>query len=256
MNEKPKAAGEYALKVHEGNQRFAHDLLAENEKLRALAAALHGEKLLAEEQVLATREELDRHKREGLRMERELAAIESENQRFSRQYLDVEQQNSNLVNLYVASYRLHGTLDRQEVFEIIQEIIANLVGSEQMGVFELDPAGSALSLVASFGIEPGSYRSVPVGSGLIGRAAQTGEMFLATGDRPEASRPEEADLTACVPLKLDGRVTGVIAIFRLLPQKTGIEDLDRELFDLLATHAAMALYCTDLHHRHGAGAPA
>jgi hypothetical protein len=256
MKKDRKSAGEYALKVHEGTQRFAHDLLAENEKLRALAASLQSEKLLAEEQMLAGREELDRHKREQLRLERELAEIESENRRFSRQYVEVEQQNSNLVNLYVASYRLHGTLDRQEVLEIVQEIIANLVGSEQMAVFELAPESSALSLVMSSGIEPGPYRSVPVGSGLIGRVAQTGEVYLATEDRGETGRPEEADLTACVPLNLDGRVTGVLAVFRLLPQKTGIEDLDRELFDLLATHAAMALYCTALHARLGAGAPA
>ena len=39
----------------------------------------------------------------------------------------------------------------------------------------------------------------------------------------------------------------MIAIFGLLPQKGGIEDLDRELFDLLATQAAFALYCTGLH---------
>jgi hypothetical protein len=48
-------------------------------------------------------------------------------------------------------------------------------------------------------------------------------------------------------LTLDGRVTGAIAIFKLLPQKAGIEDLDREIFELLATHAATALYCTGLH---------
>jgi hypothetical protein len=48
-------------------------------------------------------------------------------------------------------------------------------------------------------------------------------------------------------LSLDGRVTGAIAIFRLLPQKAGIEDVDRELFGLLATHAAVALYCSALH---------
>ena len=52
---------------------------------------------------------------------------------------------------------------------------------------------------------------------------------------------------ACVPLKLDDKVTGVIAIFGLLPQKGGIEELDRELFDLLATQAAFARYCTGLH---------
>jgi GAF domain-containing protein len=44
-------------------------------------------------------------------------------------------------------------------------------------------------------------------------------------------------------------VTGAIAIFRLLPQKVGLEEVDRELFELLATHAATALYCTQLHEQ-------
>jgi hypothetical protein len=44
-------------------------------------------------------------------------------------------------------------------------------------------------------------------------------------------------------------VTGAIAIYRLLPQKSGFEEVDRELFELLATHAATALYCTSLHAR-------
>jgi hypothetical protein len=53
-------------------------------------------------------------------------------------------------------------------------------------------------------------------------------------------------------LVLDGKVTGAIAIYRLLPQKAGVEELDRELFDLLANHAATALYCTALHAKHAA----
>jgi hypothetical protein len=47
-------------------------------------------------------------------------------------------------------------------------------------------------------------------------------------------------------LKLDGRVTGALALFRLLPHKGGYQPLDNELFDLLATQAAVALYCTSL----------
>jgi hypothetical protein len=43
-------------------------------------------------------------------------------------------------------------------------------------------------------------------------------------------------------LILDGEVTGAIAVFRLLGQKQGLEDIDLQLFDLLASHAATALY--------------
>jgi GAF domain-containing protein len=61
------------------------------------------------------------------------------------------------------------------------------------------------------------------------------------------SRPsDEPRLTACVPLKLQERVIGVIAVFQLLPQKARIEPVDRELFELLATAAAAALYCSTI----------
>ena len=60
-------------------------------------------------------------------------------------------------------------------------------------------------------------------------------------------------MTACLPLTLDGRVTGAIVLFSLLPHKPGLRELDFELFDLLGTHAATALYCTSLHGRVTAG---
>ena len=44
----------------------------------------------------------------------------------------------------------------------------------------------------------------------------------------------------------------MIAIHRLLAHKAGLEPLDHELFDLLATHAATALYCTSLQQLAGA----
>ncbi len=57
---------------------------------------------------------------------------------------------------------------------------------------------------------------------------------------------QNSGLTACVPLVLDDKVIGAIAVFRLLDQKESkLTTLDFELFDLLATHAASALYCSD-----------
>lgn len=272
--------GAYVRKVQEGAQSFAHDLLGEierlqvlvatleveresladkaqemqqvskvNEALRALAASLEAEMNRLHEQAISVRGENERYQKEQARLLAQLDGIRAETRAYSSRYAEIELQNSNLANLYVASYRLHGTLDRQEVIDTIKEIIANLVGSEEAGLFELDPGKQSLELVASFGISPEACSSVPLGSGLIGRAAQTGEIYVADPGRPPAGAGLEGRLTACIPLSLDGRVTGAIAIFRLLPQKAGIEDLDRELFGLLATHAATALYCTTLHER-------
>jgi GAF domain-containing protein len=272
--------GAYVRKVQEGTQSFAQDVLGEidrlqvlvatleaerkteaekarethevlqsNEALRALAASLEAEMNRLHEQAIALRAENERHQKEQARLQVQLDSTRAESQRYSTRYTEIEQQSSNLANLYVASYRLHGTLDRQEVIDTIKEIIANLVGSEEAGLFELDPQKQVLQLVASFGIEPEQCPPVPLGSGLIGRAAKTGDIYVADPAQPPAGAGLEGRLTACIPLTLDGRVTGAIAIFKLLPQKAGIEDLDREIFELLATHAATALYCTGLHAR-------
>jgi hypothetical protein len=275
MKNDAKEHGEYVRRVQGETQRYAHNLLGENEQLRRRVATLENERstlqtkasqldaalarsealqeesawLSAEQrrlrnQVADLREQMERHEAARHDLEGRLRLAEDENHRFSQEYLAVEQQNSNLANLYVASYQLHGTLDRKVVLATIQEIVANLVGSEEMALFELEPQGSTLSLIASFGIAPGPYRQIPLGHGLIGRAVRRGSVHVVQHDGREGASPEEEHLSACIPLKLDGRVTGALALFRLLPHKESFQPLDSELFDLLATQAAVALYCT------------
>jgi GAF domain-containing protein len=71
-----------------------------------------------------------------------------------------------------------------------------------------------------------------------------------------ATASGEPPVTACIPLSLDGQVTGVIAIFRLLSHKPALAAADKELFDLLASQAAVALYCARLHGQYGRSAVA
>jgi hypothetical protein len=253
------------LKIGEDNRRYTKDLLTENENLRFLVASLRRERQELLEKVQLTgplldeleklREEQARHRREQERVQTEIAEIEKRNRHFSEGYLEVEKRNNDLMNLYVASYRLHGTVDREEVIGVIQEIVANLVGCEESGIFEVSPEGDELKLVASVGIDAAAFEKVRIGEGPIGRAALEGETFVAEPEPLESASPEQS-LTACIPLKLNGRVTGAIALFRLLPQKPTLEGVDHEMFDLLATHAATALYCTSLHAAQAASLPA
>jgi putative methionine-R-sulfoxide reductase with GAF domain len=230
---KPKktAGGGYVERVREKTQAYVRDLLAENEKLRDLARTLEAE--------------LDRQKKDKLHLEEKLTIIEREAKRYFEQYVDVELQNANVANLYVASFRLHGTLKRDEVLAAMTEIIVNLVGSEEFTIYEASDDGSKLVTASAFGMRGEALREVALGRGIIGQCAQTGETFV-RGD--DANEPEgaERNLTACVPLKVDGKVTGAVAIFRLLGHKRGLEDVDRELFALLGTQAAMALFCSKL----------
>ena len=182
-----------------------------------------------------------RDQREQLLAER-MASVEAQSREFAERYVEVEQQNSNLANLYVASYQLHGTLDRERVIASIKEIIINLVGSEELAVWERDGEDS-LRLAGWFGIDPDEWSSISGDDGVIGGSIRDGERYIAS-QSALVPRGRERHLTACIPLQLDDRVVGAIAIFRLLPQKDGLAPVDLELFDLLASHAASALYCT------------
>jgi GAF domain-containing protein len=50
----------------------------------------------------------------------------------------------------------------------------------------------------------------------------------------------------CVPLAVQGRPLGAIALFSLLNQKSGFSPLDHELLDMLGGHAATALFAARL----------
>ena len=161
-----------------------------------------------------------------------------------------EAQVASLASLYVAVTSVHGALDRPSVLTSVQEIVTNLIGSEEMAIFETDAEHGRLMLLASTGIEPGSYQEIYVGEGAIGRAAATGERLI-RAEGGSLSAEGDAALTACIPLKVAGRVVGVLAVFRLLPHKLRLDAIDIDLFDVLAAHAASALLFTRLYAASG-----
>jgi len=188
----------------------------------------------------------------ALSLETEKRALEEEFREMSRRFVDLERQNTHLASLFVASYQLLSSADRDDVLTAIQEIVTNLVGSEEVAIYECDRSAGELVLAASCGLDADRLRRVPIGSGVIGRVAATGSSYLVT----EAGTPSEEcpDLTACIALRVADQVAGVVAIFRLLPQKNGFTRVDEELFDLLSTQAAGALSTSHLRARLGVAA--
>lgn len=241
----------YVQKVREDTRRYVEGLLADNESLRALVASLESEKsrllydkMSLQEKALGLREELDRVRTDQEELRRRLSDARTESAKYSQQYAQVEERNNDLANLYVASYQLHSTFDRAEVVSAVQEIVINLIGSEEMAIFELDEESRELRLIGSFGIDEGAWKTVPVGKGLIGGAVDRGVSVLPGRHHDLQPTAAERGLTAAIPLMLGERVVGAVVVWGLLEHKGGLEDLDYELFDLLGTHAATALYVT------------
>ena len=231
----------YVEKVREEMQSYVNTILSDNEKLRQVLVVLQTDNLRLTEELRAAREQAAAHRAQEEQLHHRLLEIGAESESFRSQFAELEAHSANLANLYVASYQLNGTLDRQAVLAAIQEIIVNLIGSEKFGVFECDGPRGDLRMVASLSGAPAeTVASYPA----VAAVLASGETWIAS---PDATEP--ANAVACVPLKLDGRITGLIVIHRLLAHKAALDALDHELFSLLGTHAATALYCTALHER-------
>ena len=186
-------------------------------------------------QVEALTQDLDRCRAELTATE--LSAVMAHGQcALDELFTVVEAQNHSLMNLFVTATRLHSTTERAGVLTAIREILTDLIGSQATAVFEIDSAGDALSLVESIGVDADAWRRIPLGTGLIGMVAKTGEAYFSDGG--------DNEIIACVPLKIGSRRTGAIAVFRLLEQKPQLQTSDRELLEFMSTHAALALYRT------------
>jgi GAF domain len=182
--------------------------------------------------------------------EQTVGELRAEQQHLLERYVGLEEQNSALTTLYVACQGLHNSLDRAQILLTAREIIANLIGCEEYVLFRVAPDGW-LTREDSFGLDPEVYAKFPPAAGLIGQAVQTGKVCQVNEDGGTEASELEANLTACIPLKRNGAVTGAIALFRLLPQKFEFQNLDHELFRLLETHLAHALHCSELQQAAG-----
>jgi hypothetical protein len=245
--------GAYVREVTERTRNYLRELQQENERLRALLAVSEAERARIGGEVSELRQKLEAQARGQLGLDAEqLQRLESENRRYAERYVVLEQKNTQLANLYVASYRLHETLAQKEVLSIIQEIVINLIGCEQHGIFELAADGRSMRLLASMGVDTARCEVVKLGDDALSRSIHGGDIWVAP-DEPVVIPTHPHPVTACVPLRLAGKATGAVVLYRLLPQKPGVEAVDRELFELLSVHAGMALYTTKLHQALGEG---
>jgi hypothetical protein len=132
------------------------------------------------------------------------------NRRCLEQLAAAEQRIGHLAKLQAAVRELHEAAMPADVLTAIKEIVANLIGCEEMGIYARRPDGG-LTLLDGIGVD---------------------------ADHEGA----EGAAIVSIPLYLNQRIVGIIALFKLLPQKAGIEPVDQELFSLLSLHAARALH--------------
>ncbi len=178
---------------------------------------------------------------------RRIGELEQENLDFANQLVQVEDVNNNLTNLYIASSRLHSTLDSEETLEIIKEVVINFVGAEKFAVFLYDKSTDQLHFETGEGFdEDENFVNIPLGEGVIGKTAAEMENYFYAGSISDGSDDLLAPIVA-IPLIIHGKMIGLLAIYRLFIQKEQLESIDYQLFSMLGEHAASALFSSTLY---------
>jgi hypothetical protein len=158
----------------------------------------------------------------------------------------IENKDFLLKRLNAASVRLIQALEIGDVYEGIAEIIANLVGSEEVAIFHYSSAAKTFSLAWSWGVESATLQQFASGAGMLGRAVHKGASQFRDRQPDELLLPHEKNLTACIVLKSSDVSVGVIGIFGLLPQKSRLEWADFELLKFLEIYGAAAIQFHEL----------
>ncbi|HEX9100594.1 MAG TPA: GAF domain-containing protein, partial [Polyangia bacterium] len=211
---------------------FTEELMRENEKLRFRVVQLEEERRAlastataphdkpgagALRELVARIEQLEAE-REAL-MSR-FAGVEKLNRDIYDRYHDIERENNNLANLYVASFQLHSTMELRELTQIILEILLNFVGAKTFAIQLVDEEHQKLRTLAAEGIDRARVPEAPLGKGRVGDVIAKAEAWF-DHDRLRA-RADLEHPAIVVPLKIRERVVGVIIIWDLLTQKTAL----------------------------------
>jgi GAF domain-containing protein len=203
---------------------------------------------MLKEKVRQLEEEIRLLREENETQRNEFRITEEENHEFSERYVKVERRNSDLVNLYVASYRLHSTLNYEEVLKIVNEIVINMIGAEVFEVYLMESKGDTMTRIAQEGMKDRSMETFDPRQGVVAEAIKTNQTYVA--DDLDLAQ-EQQEPMACVPLKVGDTTMGFIVIYQLLIQKNGFGRLDFDLFELLGGHAATAIYGARMYTTHG-----
>jgi len=214
-----------------------------NERDRALAKA---ERRIAESSAhhAALSSQLDEHQRRADSSDQRASTFESqynqsademeklrtESERLLAALTESERKNDSLANLYLAAFALHRSLELTEVTQALSEILTNQIGL----------AGYAVAISTDNGLEIVATRgNVPdrlALDGTVGEAFVSGSSVFG-----EPSETAAGEAFAAIPLMTSDSCVGVIGLYQLLPQKTGLTAGDQELLALLSRLAATAL---------------
>lgn len=226
------------LRAYDQIQSQVVELQAENARLRATLEADDAARALlqkiqaleAEKQALLTR----------------VSQFPTENHP-SLQELEAEL--ANFANLHVASNCLHSTLSPRGVMRRIKEILEQLVGVEAYVIYL---CGNVLTPIVVEGLRENDTVDGAPKERLM-EVVHSGVSSVL--DDLDPSLGSISEPPALIPLSIDDKVVGVLAVVRALRHKHQLTTIDFEIFKLMGQHAAAALMAAGLYAQAGRTLP-
>ena len=160
MTDHGKKQASYVRKVNAEVEDFARDLLEEIDRLLQQVAAAEGDKASLQGEVEHLRSKLEKREQEHGSLSEKLTTEQDAAAELHQRFNEAMSQSTNLMNLYVAGYQLHGTLDEESVIAAIEEIVVNIVGSEHFVIVEQTDGGDSYQALGGFGVDLEELRGI------------------------------------------------------------------------------------------------
>jgi adenylate cyclase len=158
-------------------------------------------------------------------------------------------EHENLTALYNVSQIVNSTLDLSEVLNLTIDLIIQVTGAERGFLMLIDEDTGELTfrVARNMDRETIAGSSFEISRSIVDRVAQEGEPILTTNAQSDPRFSTQASVVSyslrsilCVPLRVKGKITGVIYADNRI--KTGLfSEGDRRLLTAIADQAAVAI---------------
>lgn len=142
--------------------------------------------------------------------------------------------------LEAAQRRLRESVGQADALEAIREIVTNLLGCEEIGLFTVEQGSSAL--LWSFGIDPQRHKTLDSFKEAALHRVLQGEFHIAQVAYEQQADQASPPLRVFIPIRRNGRTAAILVMVKLLPQKLGFDEADLNLVKLLSDEGGRSLF--------------
>jgi len=181
-------------------------------------------------------------------LERSLGSLSSQYMRWSVELPLNHEKQTVWARLYSAANTLRQAVREGVVENAIFEIGSNLIGCEQIALLVIPKKQVRVDFIGSADFDPRWLDTLRRNAKRIIEEAPADSIFIETADNDQFFLAS-LGISALIPFRLDSASKGAIVFFDLLPQRKGLDAVDRELLQLLYAYTGPCLAASKTKHQ-------